>query len=150
MSNTSRKWKHLLWITPLAVLAAGGIGMAAMMMKPPPADLDLSLSRTTENGLYHSSLEPAISPVTVGAIHNWTVEVKTPDGAPVDDATISIEGGMPQHGHGLPTSPRVTEALGEGRYLIEGMKFNMPGWWTLTLHIDGSSGADEATFNLSL
>jgi hypothetical protein len=152
MSNRSLKsrWKHLLWIVPVAVLAIGGGGMAAMMMQPVPDDLDLSLSRTTDNGLYVSSLEPGISPVTVGPIHSWTVEVTTAEGLPVEDATISIEGGMPQHGHGLATSPKVTQALGEGRYLIEGMKFNMPGWWTLTLHIDGSSGSDEATFNLSL
>lgn len=150
MSNISRKWKHLLWIAPLAIVAAGGIAVAARMMQPPPADLDLSLSRATDNGLYVSTLEPGISPVTAGPIHSWTVEVTTPDGAPVEDAGISIEGGMPQHGHGLPTSPEVTEALGEGRYLVEGMKFNMPGWWTVTVHIDGPAGTDAATFNLSL
>jgi hypothetical protein len=152
MSNRSlkSKWKHLLWIVPVAVLTIGGGGMAAMMLQPVPDDLDLSLSRTTENGLYVSSLEPGISPVAVGPIHSWTVEVTTAEGVPVEDATISIEGGMPQHGHGLATSPKVTQALGEGRYLIEGVKFNMPGWWTLTLRIDGSSGSDEATFNLSL
>lgn len=142
------KW-HLLWILPAALVAAGAV-MAAKMMHAAPADLDLALSRTTKNGLYVSSLEPGVSPVAVGPIHNWTVELATPDGTPVEGASISIEGGMPQHGHGLPTSPRVTQSLGEGRYLIEGVKFNMPGWWTLTLRIDGPAGSDEATFNLSL
>jgi hypothetical protein len=148
MSTFARKPWRLLWIVPVGALAAGAV-MAAKTMQP-PADLDLSLTRTTEGGLYVSSLQPDISPVPVGATHSWTVEVATPDGAPVEGAVISIEGGMPHHGHGLPTSPRVTQSLGEGRYLIEGVKFNMPGWWTLTLHIDGSSGPDEATFNLRL
>lgn len=148
MLKIARKW-YLLGIVPAGLLAVGAV-MAAKMMQPAPADLDLSLTQTTENGLYVSSLEPGISPVSVGPIHNWTVEVATPDGVPVDGASISIEGGMPHHGHGLPTSPQVTQSLGDGRYLVEGVKFNMPGWWTLTLRIDGASGSDEATFNLSL
>lgn len=57
---------------------------------------------------------------------------------------------MPQHGHGLPTAPAVIEALGDGRFLIEGMKFNMPGWWVLDLVIDGPDGHDTVTFNLVL
>ncbi len=150
MSDPSRKRRHLLWIVPVAVLAAGGIGVAAMRMHAAPEDLDLSLSKPTDKGLYVSTLEAGISPVAVGPIHNWTVEVTLPNGAPLDHATISIEGGMPQHGHGLPTAPKVTQELGDGRYLIEGMKFNMPGWWTLTLYIEGSAGSDQATFNLNL
>ena len=150
MSITPRKRSRLLWLAPVAVLLAGGIGYAAMMMQPPPADLDLSLTRTTDNGLYVGTLEPGISPVAVGPIHSWTIQVETPDGVPVDDAEIAVDGGMPQHGHGLPTSPKVTQRLGDGRYLVEGMKFNMPGWWTLKVTIDGAAGTDAATFNLSL
>jgi len=30
------------------------------------------------------------------------------------------------------------------------MKFNMPGWWTITLEISGAAGTDNATFNLTL
>ena len=40
---------------------------------------------------------------------------------------------MPQHGHGLPTRPRVTRSLGEGIYEIEGVRFNMGGWWGIKL-----------------
>ena len=36
---------------------------------------------------------------------------------------------MPEHGHGFPTVPEVTEYLGDGKYLVEGLKFSMPGWW---------------------
>jgi hypothetical protein len=34
--------------------------------------------------------------------------------------------------------------------MVDGMKFNMDGWWTLTVSIDGAAGADTATFNLVL
>ena len=142
--------RHLFWAVPLAVLAIVGAGYAARMMGPPPADLDLALSKTTDHGLYVASLSADMSPVPVGAIHTWTVTVTTPDGTPVDRVAIAVDGGMPQHGHGLPTKPQVTADLGEGKHLIEGMKFNMDGWWTLTVSIDGAQGADAATFNLVL
>ena len=83
-------------------------------------------------------------------MHAWTSLSTTADGRPVEAASIAIDGGMPQHGHGLPTAPAVTQALGDGRFLIEGMKFNMPGWWEIDLSIDGPAGADTITFNLVL
>lgn len=144
--SKSKSPLRLLWLLPVALI---GVGVAAIM-QPPPADLDLSLTRTTEHGLYIGTLEPAVSPIPVGTIQSWTIAVTTPDGKPVEHADLSIDGGMPQHGHGLPTEPQVTEELGGGRYTVEGMKFNMPGWWTLTLKVTGAAGTDSATFNLTL
>ncbi|MBS0403079.1 MAG: FixH family protein, partial [Proteobacteria bacterium] len=69
------------------------------------------------------------------------------DGTPVRGATFRVDGGMPQHGHGLPTQPRVTRELAPGTYALDGMKFSMTGWWELKLAIDGPQGADRVTFN---
>jgi hypothetical protein len=77
------------------------------------------------------------------------VLVTDAQGRPVDGASIAVDGGMPEHGHGLPTQPRVTRALGGGLYEIEGLRFNMGGWWELKLAIDSPAGADRVTFNLS-
>lgn len=145
-SSTPKSHLHLLWLLPVTLVGVG----AAVMMQPPPADLDLSLTRATEHGLFVGTLEPSASPIPVGTIQTWTVAVTTPDGQPVEHAVLSIDGGMPQHGHGLPTEPRVTEELGGGRYKVEGMKFNMSGWWTTTLEVSGVAGTDSATFNLTL
>jgi hypothetical protein len=142
--------RHLLWAAPLAAVLIAGAGFAARMMEPPPSDLDLSLRKTSEHGLYIASLAADRSPVPVGSIHTWTVSVMTADGRVAEGVHISVDGGMPQHGHGLPTRPEVTTDLGDGNHLIEGMKFNMPGWWTLTVSVDGPKGADKATFNLVL
>jgi hypothetical protein len=54
---------------------------------------------------------------------------------------------MPQHGHGFPTHPKVTKELGDGRYLLEGMKFSMSGWWEIKLKIESAVGTDNITFN---
>jgi hypothetical protein len=57
---------------------------------------------------------------------------------------------MPQHGHGLPTAPQVTEYLGNGDYLVEGMKFQMGGWWEVRFNITAGDLNDTITFNLTL
>lgn len=143
-----RSRRALLLGAPILLLAAGAAGAAWMMRVP--ADLDLSREKATETGLYMAAVAPVEEPVTVGPMHAWVVTLEDRDGAPVDGAQIHVDGGMPQHGHGLPTSPAVTQELGEGRYLIEGMKFNMGGWWELDLGIEGPAGADGVTFNLVL
>lgn len=148
MSNLITR-RRLLWSVPVALLAIGGIAVAKMM-QPPPADLDLSLAKSTEQGLYTASVEPGLSPILVGTMHGWVVQITTPDGRPVDHARIAVDGGMPQHGHGLPTEPEVSADLGGGRYQVEGMKFNMPGWWVVNLSVDGPDGSDTVTFNLVL
>ena len=57
---------------------------------------------------------------------------------------------MPQHGHGLPTRPQVTQDLGNGDYLVEGLKFQMIGWWEVRYTITASEQSDSITFNLVL
>ena len=64
--------------------------------------------------------------------------------------TLTIDGGMPQHGHGLPTRPRVTQRLGAGAYLVEGVRFNMGGWWEFSVTIAVADVTDTVTFNLDL
>jgi len=146
-SITSRR--VLLLGIPALVLAAGVV-TAGAMMRSVPDGLDLALDKPTAAGLYKAAIASEANPIVVGSMHAWTVSVRTPAGAPVKVAKIGINGGMPQHGHGLPTAPQVTKDLGDGRYLIEGMKFNMRGWWTLDLAIDGPMGPDTVTFNLVL
>jgi len=53
----------------------------------------------------------------------------------VSGATLDIVGGMPEHNHGMPTQPQITEELAPGRYLLEGVRFHMPGLWRLTASI---------------
>lgn len=141
--------RSFLLTLPVALVAAGVAG-AGLFMPDVPDDLDLSLNRTTEAALYHAELMPDAAPIQTGGLHVWSVSLTTAEGAPVTAAKIAVSGGMPQHGHGLPTAPQVTQDLGDGRYVIEGVKFNMRGWWTFTLDIDGQAGRDAVTFNLVL
>lgn len=141
--------RTLLLAIPVS-LALAGHAHAGLFTRSVPDDLDLSLARLSEGGLYRAALSPDAVPISIGRMHTWTVTLQTATGAPLTRAKIAVDGGMPQHGHGLPTAPQVTRDLGGGRYLIEGVKFNMRGWWTFELAIDAAGGADLVTFNLVL
>jgi hypothetical protein len=115
-----------------------------------PADLDTSSARLSEAGLYHVSFTPSISPVPINQMHAWTLRVRTPEGAPVEDAVITVNGDMPQHLHGMPTRPQVTANLGNGEYLVEGVRFQMGGWWVMSFEISSPGRHDRVEFNLEL
>ncbi|MAS04820.1 MAG: Auxin-binding protein [Ahrensia sp.] len=146
MSNLLSRRSVLIGAT-ISLLATGA-ACAGFFGRGAPKDLDLSLVRSTDAGRYLAEIKPNGGKPSVGPMHSWTLSLKATDGSPVDGASVSIDGGMPQHGHGLPTSPAVTKALGNGRYLIEGMRFNMRGWWVLDLGIDGRNGSDSIRFNV--
>jgi hypothetical protein len=130
------------------ILALSILTLAALSgcMSPPKA-LNLSLDRATAQEKYLVAVHSLADPIAINKMHAWEIRLRSPSGEPVPRARISVDGGMPQHGHGFPTRPRVTRELGDGRYLLEGMKFSMPGWWELKLKVDAYAGADDITFN---
>lgn len=113
-------------------------------------DRDLSPDRMSEHGLYRAVIRPHTPEIPLNRLHQWTLHLEGPDGVAVNGAAIVVDGGMPEHGHGLPTKPRVTRALGNGDYLVEGMKFQMPGWWVVAFAISTPDGNDTVSFNLML
>jgi YtkA-like len=130
----------------LLVLSLIGLASLTACMSPPKG-LNLSLDRPTAHDTYRVAVRSLAEPIAINKIHAWEIQLRSPTGEPVPGARISADGGMPQHGHGFPTQPRVTKELGDGRYLLEGMKFSMPGWWEIKLKVDAPSGKDEVTFN---
>ena len=135
-----------------AIAAAVVLSLLAgcMMFAKAPENLDYSRTRRSESGLYRGTILPQGDSIPQGRLQRWTLHLETANGAPVDSATVSVDGGMPQHGHGLPTKPRVTRALGNGDHLVEGMKFNMGGWWVVKFRINATPGSDSLVFNVKL
>jgi hypothetical protein len=138
----------------LVLIGTTGCGhMMAMMhgtgaQRPAASEFGLG-PRTSSHGLYTATLEPA-QPLRTRQLQTVRVKVGDVSGVGLDAASITIDGGMPEHGHGLPTKPRVTRNLGGGVYEIEGVRFNMGGWWEFKLAISTADGADNVTFNLNL
>lgn len=119
-------------------------------MHSAPSNLDYGRTRASEHGIYRAQILPEGDSIPQGKIQKWTLHLDAANGAPVSAASVAIDGGMPQHGHGLPTKPRVTRDLGNGNYLVEGMKFNMGGWWVVKFHVNSAAGNDTLVFNLNL
>ena len=136
------KTRGVALVTALLAALAG-----CMTHTEPPPGLNLSLDRLTVQKKYEVVLQPVAQPLVVNKIHSWNVKLTTADGKPVPNARIAVDGGMPQHGHGLPTQPRVGAGDGNGQYLLEGMKFSMTGWWEIKLDIDSDLGRDQIVFN---
>jgi hypothetical protein len=128
-----------------AVAALGSVLVAGC--STPPQDLDVSLEKSSTGGIYRVALVPPAQAPAVNQMHSWKVKLASADGKPVRGARFAVDGGMPQHGHGLPTQPRVTRELGDGTYQLDGMKFSMTGWWEIKLAIQGQQGVDKVTFN---
>lgn len=127
----------------LSLLAAAALVACAA----PPADLDLALTHPTLDKKFVVTLQPPARPAAINQIHSWQIMLTSPTGLPIPDAQIAGDGGMPQHGHGLPTRPQVTQKAVDGTYLLEGMKFSMPGWWEIKLAIQANGESDKVTFN---
>ena len=113
-----------------------------------PQGLDLSRERISDGGAFRVSIRTTRSRPPLRKIHPWMVRVLDRSGAPVEGAQIEVAGGMPAHDHGFPTSPRMTKRIGNGTYLIDGVSFNMAGWWEFRLTIQAGAIADEVRFNV--
>jgi YtkA-like len=153
MHNPLRTKKRvLLLMGAIVLLALGGGSVAfARMMAPAPSNLNLATQLPTAQQHFIVSYTPSVSPPPINQLHTWTVRVTRPDGQPVEGAHITVDGDMPQHGHGLPTRPQVTRYLGDGKYLVEGMKFQMGGWWVADFTITDAEGqTDTVRFNFIL
>jgi hypothetical protein len=154
-ARNGKQWLRNGIVLVVALVALGSLTSCAVVTmihggakKPAAEEFGLG-PRASATGLYTATLNPAEK---LRTRRLQTVEVTLHDaaGQPIDGAAITIDGGMPQHGHGLPTKPRVTKALGNGVYVIEGVRFNMGGWWEFKVAVAGKAGNDTVTFNLAL
>jgi YtkA-like len=141
------------WVPNYLALAAAiiAVSLTVTAAGARPRELNLALDRKGDEGVFQIELVSGQVPIPMSKVHQWSVHLSGAGGAPVFGATIKIDGGMPEHGHGLPTAPRAEAAAAPGDYVIKGMKFSMPGWWVLKLDIRVPDGrTDKITFNLIL
>jgi hypothetical protein len=125
-------------------------GMGGMQQGSEVAMDEIGEPRMSDQGLFRVTVTPQQEPVPLNTMHNWVIHVETASGQSVDNAVISVAGGMPAHMHGMPTAPQVTQSLGNGDHLVEGMQFQMPGHWEVELNINAASQQDNVSFNFNL
>jgi hypothetical protein len=139
--------RHL--VAAIMSASVASLMSACMMFAKAPNDLDYARTRISEGGTYRATIQPVGDSIPKGQLHSWTLHIETAAGALVDSATVVVDGGMPQHGHGLPTKPRA-RAVGHGDYAVDGMKFNMGGWWVVKFRVQSGAGRDSLVFNVKL
>jgi hypothetical protein len=69
-------------------------------------------------------------------------------GEPVPDATVAVTGRHRYALDPLPTAPAVTRGPAAGMYLLEGLRFHVPGEWRVTLEIQAADIKDRISLNL--
>jgi YtkA-like len=139
-----RKALLLVGTAALAAVLAG----ALLWDRSGAEDLDGVVVGSTR-GLYEVSVSPTPSESVVNRLHSWQLDVRGAEGDAVAGANISVSGDMPAHGHGLPTQPRVRD-LGDGRYEVDGVKFQMGGAWYVEFEIAAAAGTDVARVDFVL
>jgi hypothetical protein len=131
------------WMNGWPSGAATGLCLCVLLLAPTDAVL------AEEDELQVSYSTPA-GPPEINRIHSWILHVQSTEGAPVENARIDVNGGMPEHDHGLPTQPRVTEELGDGDYRLDGMRFHMRGYWEIEVTVTTEEGASVVVIPLQL
>ena len=107
------------------------------------------ISATSVDSHFQATCKSKLDTIPLNKIHPWILHITNKEGQPVERATISIDGGMPAHNHGLPTQPIATE-IGGGDYLVEGLKFSMTGSWEIWFYIQTDSVSDKVKVTLQL
>ncbi|OFE13531.1 hypothetical protein PHACT_10600 [Pseudohongiella acticola] len=116
----------------------------------PTAAAAESLSAMTQPAGLHVHMQSELDPLVINQMHSWIIRVEDAQGNPVSDADIRVDGGMPEHNHGLATRPQITANLGEGDYRLEGVRFHMNGEWELRLQIDHAGVTYQTALTLTL
>jgi YtkA-like len=128
------------------------VSLAQMMMPSQqiPANLNLSNNRWSVQKRFKVAYVSSVSPIVPGKLARWVIEVRDPQNAPVDGADLQFSASMPGHMHGLPTEPKLSKRLGNGKYELSGVQFQMSGWWIIKLAVRKANMSDSAEFNLML
>ena len=131
-------------------LLAGAYGLSIFLISLVTYAAVPSWEITSENDTFRLMIRPEGARVQISQYHNWILTIKDASGNPIENAGVSITGDMKDHGHDLPSQPVVTKYLQNGKYLIEGILFNMSGRWTLNIYIQTLTQADRGRFDVEL
>lgn len=99
----------------------------------------------TEQGEFMLMWQASPEPLPLNESFQLSVMVHDSTGATMlpDAELLSVDASMPQHGHGMNTTPQVT-ANGDGSFVVDGMLFHMGGDWELVFEVAEGDTEDMA------
>ena len=105
----------------------------------------------SESGRFRATLTPSIRPVPIDAGHSWMLQLEALGPSPSAILELGLDGGMPGHNHGMPTTPEIRPGDRPGQFLIAGIRFHMAGGWELKLVLRDAAGTwDRAVFSVPI
>ncbi len=122
---------------------AGGTADESSSNMPP--GLDIKTEQMTKGETYKLSYVPKTSDkkVPLNDLFELEVTVLDKDGNPAKDKGLMVNSCMPDHNHCMFVKPEV-EKLGDGKFLVKGLKFHMQGHWEIYADVtDGKLGEKE-------
>ena len=112
------------------------------------APISFAQSNTASGEVLVLSMEQRNEPIPINRMLSFRFSLTNRNGAAITNAEFAVSGGMPQHDHGMPTNPRVSPTQNSGEYLLQGVKFHMPGDWVLSFSV--VAGDVRETLELTL
>lgn len=100
----------------------------------------------TPNGQYVVHLDGVPAALKSGEVQQWCIRVTDTKGKPASSVKLKFEGGMPQHGHGLPNFPAVSANARDTAcpFRINGVEFHMPGVWQIGFELKDRKGSRQS------
>ncbi|MGI9280537.1 MAG: FixH family protein [Endozoicomonas sp.] len=96
----------------------------------------------SDNGAWAISFASALDEIELHKITDVEFNLLTADARPATGLKLKVEGGMPGHGHGFPTSPYIEEKE-PGLYALRGISFSMRGAWLLVIKVESDNNTSD-------
>ena len=132
-------------ISLVAVLLGLSLNPVLHASEAPRADLQSTTASGRSVEIYSQ-----LSPLEINRIHSWTLVIHDAAGNPLSGAKLALTGGMPDHNHGIPTLPQITEQADPGVYSLQGIRFHMPGAWQIVLLINHAGDSERVVIDFQL
>ncbi|MCK6515058.1 FixH family protein [Myxococcota bacterium] len=108
---------------------------------------EIDQSREASSASYTVTITPSPDPIPLNDYFDLSTAVVDGAGAPVTDATVSVDAAMPGHGHGMTVTP-VTSSNNDGSYSTPGMLFPMSGLWVITISVTREGATETVDLNV--
>ena len=120
--------------------------------KPTPSTAERESKVVTASGDYvvYYTYDTAPDPVPLNEMFSLDIRIENANGRALgpDDIALRVDAAMPQHGHGMNTTPRI-ESVGNG-FHVTGMLLHMPGDWRIYFDVTHEGMTDRATVDVSI
>ncbi len=133
----------------VAAADAGADAGASPTAEPADAPPVAGTRLTTADGGYWVDYVSEPDPIPLNELLSFTVSVHPCYRLPAGDITLQVDAAMPEHSHGMNTTPKVT-ALGDGRFRAEGLLLHMAGRWEVYFDVTRDGVTERAQFELEL